>query len=132
MSFSIPSGYAPSENTHCFVDLTFFARNADAAEGSGYTDTQHVSLQFFVPAAIEESGAGAPASLIAPSPSAPLLDEATVGGEGDATSTPVDGAAEEVPATTTEEIVPPPSMPEVPAVDPVISEPASTDPPPAA
>ena len=47
--FSLPAGYSANENTSCFVDLIFIGRNANAGVGEGYSDTQRLSLQFFIP-----------------------------------------------------------------------------------
>ena len=102
LQFTLPPGYAANENTACFVDLIFTGRNASAAPGQGYSFTEHLPLQFFVPAnVIQEQGSAAA-----------IVD--TLEGDMTPTTTPqiVLPPQEELPASTTEsmptEIVEPP------------------------
>ena len=49
LMFTFPEGLAPSDNTACFMDLVFIGKNADAAEGRGYTDKHSIGIQFYIP-----------------------------------------------------------------------------------
>ena len=110
--FTLPSGYAASENTSCFVDLIFTGRNQSANVGEGYNFTAHLPLQFFVPAtaSIPTEGSAAPQPVV-------VLEQATTTTTTDAPATPVIESS-----TTTQEIAP------VPAVIPVTDIPQQPSP----
>lgn len=105
LHFTLPDGYAANENTSCFVDLIFTGRNASADVGQGYSFTQHLPVQFFVPANVPQSAFSPPAETLP----IPIVTE-----EGTASTTPEQSfvppsepAPESDAASSSEEVLPP-------------------------
>ena len=105
LHFTLPDGYAANENTSCFVDLIFTGRNASAGVGQGYSFTQHLPVQFFVPANVPQSAFSPPVETLP----IPIVTE-----EGTASTTPEQSfvppsepAPESDAASSSEEVLPP-------------------------
>ncbi len=103
--FTLPDGYAANENTSCFVDLIFTGKNASAGPGQGYSFTEHLPVQFFVPASVPQDAFSPPAEIL----SAPVVIE---GGEASDTPEqafvpPSEPAPESDAASSSEEVLPP-------------------------
>ena len=133
LRFSIPEGYAANENSSCSIDLIFTGKNASAGPGQGYSFTEHVPLQFYIPAVIPVvpvSTESVPSPITTPDEAIPTEETSTITEpvtEGDASTTPATTLeVPEHPAASVEE-TPFTSLPAAEEDVPLPLEPAATE-----